>query len=325
MERDMASKFYDFATIGEDQPVTNRHSAITVRAPVLSVYTQTRLYPKTVTVFLDASPSGKHRAVLAAALAQRWDAHVIGVHVVFAGVRLHPSESFAVGERAIQEVIAHQQRLYADAEAVAAQVGAHFQAVCARSNVAREFRRIDGGRPAQEAILNSLHSDLVIVGHPEPRGLPDDMSLERIFLASGVPLLVLPNAWQGETIGNNVLISWNASRQARRAISDAMAFLVGAQAVTMLLVDPSGGRQHGEEAGADIALQLARHDVCLTVERMRSNGSSIAQVILRYAVQSGSDLLVFGAYSHARARELVLGGTTRTLLAQMPVPVFVST
>jgi nucleotide-binding universal stress UspA family protein len=286
---------------------------------------QKRLYPKTLTVFLDASPSGKDRAVHAAALAQRWDAHVIGVHVVFAGVRLDPpSESWAIGERAFQAVIAHEKRLRADAEAVAAHVSEHFQALCTRWNVAGELRRIDGHRPAQEAILNALHSDLVIVGHPEPNGLPDDLTLETILLASGAPLLVLPNAWLGEAIGNNVVIGWNASRKARRAISDAMPFLVDAQAVTTLVVDPSRGRRHGEEPGADIALQLARHGVHLDVERVMSNGCPIAEVILARAVRIGSDLLVFGAYGHSWLRELLLGGTTRTLLAQMPVPVFVS-
>jgi hypothetical protein len=175
---------------------------------------KTRLYPKTLTVFLDASASGKHRAVHAAALAHRWGAHVIGVHVVYAGVRLYPpSDSWAIGERAFQAVIAHEKRLRANAEAVAAHVSKYFQDLCARWNVAGELRRIDSHRPAQEAILNALHSDLAIVGHPEPNGLPDDVTLETILLASGVPLLVLPNAWLGEAIGHNVLIGWNASRR----------------------------------------------------------------------------------------------------------------
>jgi nucleotide-binding universal stress UspA family protein len=287
---------------------------------------QNRLYPKTITVFLDANPSGKHRAVHAVALAQRWDAHVIGVHVVFAGVRLHPpSESWAIGERAFQAVIAHEKRLHENAEALAAEVSGHFHRLCTRSNVAGELRRIDSGQPAREATLNALHSDLVIVGHPKPNGLPDDATLETILLASGVPLLVLPNAWPGVAIGNNVLIGWDASRKARRAIADAMPFLVDAQAVTTLVVDPSRRRRHGDEPGADIALQLARHGAHLHVERVISNGSRIAEVILAHAKQSGSDLLVFGAYGHSRLRELLLGGTTRTLLAQMPVPVLVST
>ena len=191
-----------------------RHRAAPCRVMRSAPSPQKRLYPKTITVFLDASPSGRHRAVYAAALAQRWDAHVIGVHVVFAGVRLDPpAESWAIGERAFQAVIAHEKRLRANAEAVAADVSEYFQDLCTRWNVAGELRRIDSHRPAQEAILNAFHSDLAIVGHPEPNGLPDDVTLETILLASGVPLLVLPNAWLGEAIGNNVLIGWNASRK----------------------------------------------------------------------------------------------------------------
>ena len=94
--------------------------------------------------------------------------------------------------------------------------------------------------------------------------------------------------------------------------------------MTVLVIDPVGRHRHGEEPGADIALHLARHGAHVVVEQVTSNGSPIAQVILGYAKQSGSDLLVVGAYSHARLRELLLGGATRTLLAQMPVPVLIS-
>jgi len=105
---------------------------------------------------------------------------------------------------------------------------------------------------------------------------------------------------------------------------DAMPFLVDSQAVTTLVVDPSRGHRHGKEPGADIARQLARHGVHLNVERVMSNGSSIAEVIFAHAIQGGSDLLVLGAYGHSRLRELLLGGTTQTLLAQMPVPALLS-
>ena len=289
-----------------------------------TAHTAMTLCPKTVTVFLDASPSGKNRAAHAAALAQRWGAHLIGVDVVFCGETMHPSHSFARGEKAVKGVFAEQRRVDVDAEAAAAQLGEYFHALCAGLDVAGEFRPVGRGQPAEEAIVNSLHSDLVVVGHPRPSGLPDDISQERILFASGVPLLIVPNAWRGETIGENVLIGWNASRQARRAVSDAMTLLVAAKTVTVLVIDPAARRRHGEEPGTDLALQLARHGAHVTVEGVTSNGSPIAEVILRYAAQCGSDLLVVGAYSHARARELLLGGATRTLLAQMPVPVLVS-
>jgi hypothetical protein len=101
-------QWFDGQYIGSRRP--GRHDGVHIDANPYSAVTQKRLYPKTLTVFLDGSPSGKHRAVHAAALAQRWDAHVIGVHVVFAGVRLDPPwEAWAIGERAFQAVIAHEK------------------------------------------------------------------------------------------------------------------------------------------------------------------------------------------------------------------------
>ena len=280
--------------------------------------------PKTIAVFLDATPFGEKRASYAAAMAQRWGARLVGVHVAVAGVTSHPSTSFVRGEDAIRRVIACELQRGADADAAAALVGAHFRALCARANVPGEFRPIGRGKTAEEAILSSLHSDLAVVGHPEPNGLPDDIPPERILLASGVPLLIVPNAWRSETIGERILIGWNASREARRAISDAMTFLVPAKSVTVLVIDPVGRHRHGEEPGADIALHLARHGAHVDLDQVTSNGSPIARVILSYAVQSGADLLVVGAYSHARLREIFLGGATRTLLSQMAVPVLIS-
>ncbi len=280
--------------------------------------------PKTVTVFLDPSPSGRRRAAHAVSLAQRWGAHLIGVHVVFAGATLHPSTCYARGHSAIDQVIIDQRDLEAVAEAASVLLGKHFRALCADAHVSAEFRAIRRGHPAEDAILRALSSDLVIVGHPEPHGLPDDTSPERILLASGVPLLIVPNAWDGETIGQRILIGWNATRQARRAVSDAMVFLVAAISVTVLVVDPFGHHLHREVSGAGIARQLARHGAHVRVEQVASGGSPVAQVILSYAQRSASDLLVVGAYSHARLRELVLGGTTRTLLVRMPVPVLIS-
>src|SRR5205814_1741450 len=115
--------------------------------------------PKTVTVFLDASPSGEKRAARAAVLAQRWGAHLVGVHMVFAGVRLHPSMLYARGLVAIERAIDHRQQLDADAEAAAAVLRERFRALCARLDISGEFRPIGRGRPAEEAICNSLHSD----------------------------------------------------------------------------------------------------------------------------------------------------------------------
>jgi nucleotide-binding universal stress UspA family protein len=292
-------------------------------APHSQMHAVTPLHPKTLTVFLDASPAGARRAAHAVALARRWGAHLVGVHIIQSNAPPHPWDCYAVGEKAIGQVIELGRKLHADGEAAAKVLAEQFKALCSKMNVAGEFRVIDEAEPAREAILHSLHSDLVVVGHPEPHGLPDGMAQEGL-LASGAPLLVIPNEWRGDAIGDHVLVAWNASREARRAVSDAMSLLTAAKSVTVLVIDGAERRSHGQEPGVDLALQLARHGVHVDVVGKKSNGSPIAELILAGAAEAGADLLVFGAYSHARSRELVFGGATRTLLERMPLPVFVS-
>ncbi len=281
------------------------------------------LDPKTIAVFLDASPSGQRRAEHAAALAIRWDADVVGVQVI-ANPELPGYMHNARGREAVVQVIDYKRRLEVEAKVAALLEGERFQALCAHLQAHCEFRMIGPGEANQEAILNAFQSDVVVVGHPEPHGLPPHMAPERILLESGVPLLIIPNAWQGETIGERIVIGWNATREARHAVAGAMAFLVAARAVTVLLIDPQEHWGHGRAPGADVAKYLTRHGAPVTVHRVTTHGSSIADALLSYVERQAADLLVLGAYSHARLRELLLGGVTRTLLSRMPVPVLIS-
>lgn len=280
--------------------------------------------PKVITVFLDPSPSGQARAARAAAFAQRWAAHLVGVYVTFKGVVTHPSLAYARSEKAIAGVIAYERRVEEKYEGAAAEVGERFLALCARLNVSAEFRPIQRGRTDEAAIMNSLHSDLLVIGHPEPSGLPDDMSAARILLASGVPVLIIPNDWKGETIGRKIMIGWNASPEARRAVSDAMCLLAAADSVTALVVDPAACKLLGGETGCDIAQHLGRHGLHVDVEQVASHGRPVAEVILERAKQNGADLLVVGVRNPAHFMEVVLGRATRTLLTKIPVPVLAS-
>ena len=95
--------------------------------------------------------------------------------------------------------------------------------------------------------------------------------------------------------------------------------------VTVLVVDPDRGHQsHEQRPGADIALHVARHGAHARVEQVWSRALPIAEVILAHALDNGMDLIVIGAYSHARFVEMVFGGVTRTLLRQTPVPILLS-
>jgi hypothetical protein len=108
------------------------------------------------------------------------------------------------------------------------------------------------------------------------------------------------------------------AREAARAVGDAMPLLVSADLVTVLTIDPREGPDaHGEVPGADIAAHLARHGAKAQVERTVSAGLSVGEVLLSRVADLGADMLVMGAYGHSRARELLLGGATHTVLRSM--------
>jgi nucleotide-binding universal stress UspA family protein len=277
---------------------------------------------KNIGVFIDATPEGEKRIDYAATLAHQCGAHLAGIHVVSAVRPEYRSDYYVIGEKAIRGMFA--QRQAAD-EAATSNVRQRFEAISAQHDLSAEFRVIRRGGPDEEITLSSLHSDLMVIGQRELQQLRGYASPEKLLLSSGSPILVIPSGWKSEPIGNKILVGWNASREARRAVADALPFLVAASSVTLLVVDSEerAGR-HGEEPGADIALYLARHGARVEVEQVLSKGTPVADIILSFARDHGMDLIVIGAYSHARSVEMLFGGVTRTLLKLAPVPLLMS-
>lgn len=277
---------------------------------------------KNISVFLDDTPQGGKVGDYAALLAHRFGAHLIGIHSIVGTPGEYAADSFALGKKAIDSIIARRRAVE---EELALAVGRRFAVLSGKHDISTEFRVIWSGRADEEALLNSLHCDLVILGHPKPHGLPDSWTAERLLIASGVPIIIIPDSWTADSIGGKVLVAWNASREARRAIADAMPILRTAESVTVLVVDSDKTpEKFGEVPGSDIATYLSRHGVCVEVEKVTSGGKPIADVISAQAAEYGADLIVIGAYSHARSAEILFGGVTRALLKHMPMPVLVS-
>ena len=144
-------------------------------------------------------------------------------------------------------------------------------------------------------------------------------------MTSGRPVLAVPYAGDFPVVGERVLVAWNASREAARAVNDALPLLAQAKMVTVLAVNPRFGiRGHGDVPAADIALHLARHGVKAEAAHTASGDIADSQALLSYAADISADLIVAGAYGHSRAREVIFGGMTRTLLREMTVPVLFS-
>jgi nucleotide-binding universal stress UspA family protein len=275
---------------------------------------------RTIAVFFDPSPAGEARADYAVKLAFRHRAHLVGIFVAPFGWDGNPSESFVRGQAAVRDLI---ERHTASELAATKAASQSFATVSTREDISCEFRCIRSGEANEGAALNALHSDLVIVGSPRSGGLPQEWSAESLLLATGVPVLLLPEHWSG-TAAEHIVVAWNASREARRAIKDALPLLAAAQSVTVLLVDSHKNARHGEEPGADVGLYLSRHGVKVTVERIHSNGASVADAILGFAGRHTRDLIVVGAYSHARASQMIFGGVTRALLRDATVPLLIA-
>jgi nucleotide-binding universal stress UspA family protein len=126
-------------------------------------------------------------------------------------------------------------------------------------------------------------------------------------------------------VGENVLVAWNGGREAARAIGDALPLLERAKHLDILAVDDDGEPGVAERlAGARLGTWLRAHGIAAGVERHEVRDIGVGEWLLDRAADLGSDLIVMGGYGHARMRELVLGGVTRTVLRSMTVPVFMA-
>ncbi len=171
------------------------------------------------------------------------------------------------------------------------------------------------GDVGEVASLCARYSDLAVIGQTDPEGPTAGSARdlpERMLLGSGRPALVVPYAGRFDSIGQRVLVAWNGSREATRAVNDALPLLERASRVIVLSVnppDPGSGR--GAPPGADIALHLARHGVRAEASAVTTEDVRVDDMLLSQASDVNADLLVMGAYGHSRLGELVLGGATR--------------
>jgi len=281
---------------------------------------------KDVVVHLDPNPRCAVRLGVAARLARRFDAHLTGVQVIDL-----PSAEFFYGA-AMPLVSGGSERVVDEmrAQAVAGSVAVEtaFRESLRIDGIEGEWRLVEGNVPSTVA-LHARYADVAVLGQVNPYephdGVGRDAVVVTTVMSSGRPVLVVPFAGDFPTLGERVLVAWNASREAARAVNDALPILEKAAMVTVLAVNPRHGiGGHGDVPAADIALHLARHGVRAEASHTVANDIPDGEALLSYAADIGADMIVAGAYGHSRAREMVFGGVTRTLLAEMTVPVFLS-
>lgn len=276
---------------------------------------------KSIFVHWEDSPAGAVRFDLAARLASRYEGHVT---VLCTGIAPEPP-MMMYGGYAVDLVT---QNLDEVRKGTAAQAEAARQRIDA-AGVLGEAREVITTASSIARVIGNMtrFADLILVGQPYGATQEDLLIqvLEGALFDGGVATLVVPNH-ETRSIGETVTLAWNGSREALHAVRGAMGFMQEAKRTEILLIDPDTGLEtdEGPEPGSDIALLLARHGIDVTISRLASAGRPVGEILTNHVVDTGSDLLVMGAYGHSRFREFVLGGATRTVLRAVPVPVLMA-
>jgi nucleotide-binding universal stress UspA family protein len=281
---------------------------------------------KDLLVHLDPHPRCRVRLGIAAVLARRFNASLTGVQAI----DLPSADSFYGADMPLVSggLNRTMDEIRARAMAGAAPVEAEFRERLRIDGLGGSYRLVEGNLPATVA-LHARYADLTVLGQVNPyvphEGVGRDATVATTVMSSGRPILVVPFAGDFASVGDRVLVAWNASREAARAVNDALPILEQASVVTVLAINPRHGvGGHGDVPAADIALHLARHRVRAEAAHTVANDISEGEALLSYAADIGADLIVAGAYGHSRAHEMMFGGVTRTLLGEMTVPVFLS-
>jgi nucleotide-binding universal stress UspA family protein len=272
---------------------------------------------KTILVHIDSDPRCSARVELAIRLALQHDAHLVGLQA------LTPFEPPGYVMAEMGPAIIDAQRQVAVAEIARAETAFTKQSSAAGIRNVEWRTAIDD--PVDAITLHARYADLIVIGQTDTANAahtPPDFP-ERLVLAAGRPVLILPAIGNFSGIGKRILVAWNPSREATRAVTDAIPLLRLADNVHVMAVNPKAG-EHGAVAGADIGLYLARHGVRVEVKTDHGAEIDVGNELLSRAADLDADLIVMGGYGHSRLKEWVLGGATRTILESMTVPVLMS-
>ncbi len=205
-----------------------------------------------------------------------------------------------------------------------------FENATSKAGISAEWREISSSgstKVADTVVKHGFQAELIIVSQDNEE-VDDGVETgfcERIVIESGRPVLLIPKEGQFADVGNHVIAGFNASREAARAIFDALPFLDTSKTTKLVWVDPSDvDGIDGDLPGSEMATTLARRKLNVTAEATSSGGDDAAEVLLKQAGKEGADLIVIGAYGRSRLSEYVFGGVTWTLLKSAPVPVLMS-
>ncbi len=256
---------------------------------------------KTILVVLSGVAGDETRLAAALLLGARFDASIAALHVKPSPVIVTGGMN---GEIPASLIEAQQEQI--DKTAAAIEASAKAQAGRVGSKI---IWRCEEGNEVSVAGVHARYVDLVVAA--------PDVARDLVFVSAS-PVLVVPDGTTPNGL-RHAVIAWNGSREAARAVRDALPLIQVIGSADVLVVDPPT-----QEIGADIARLLASHGIKVEVRERLSNGADVGGLLVDETRAAGADLLVMGAYGHSRLREWVLGGATEEVLESARVPVLLS-
>jgi nucleotide-binding universal stress UspA family protein len=273
---------------------------------------------KDILANLSVTKEGGPAADYAVSVADALQAHLTGVAFVYDPVVPVSGSGYIPAE-----VIESQE---ADNETAAKAAIKNFLVATERTGISADPLTISASFAAagDKFARMARRFDLAIVGQARPEtSTLEEIIGETTLFESGRPVIFVPYIQEGPFKLDNVMVCWDGSRPAARAIGDAMPLLIKSGSVEIVIVTNERGKQD-EIEGADMGQHLARHDVKVDVHRIPGGDIDVADALLSHAADSGTDFIVMGGYGHSRFREFVLGGVTHSIFRSMTVPVLMS-
>ena len=275
---------------------------------------------KNILLHLDHSSGCQNRLEIAFEMAKRFDGQITGLFVVPDYVvpsYVEAQISVDLITDVTEKAIARAKETLSGYEKLADDAGVEMDAHVVEGQVIPILRE------------HTKYADLLMLGQDQPDD-PDNASYglaDALLFEGACACMVVPHSGKLAAPGKRVLLTWNASRESARAMREAMPLLERAETVVVLSSEPDDsevdiarGHPHAEE----LARFLKSHGIESVSSGMADVDMSASEAIIGQAAEMNADMIVMGAYGHARLREIILGGVTRDLLKQAPVPLFLA-
>lgn len=271
---------------------------------------------KTLLAVIQNEREADHLIDDAAALAKRFGAHLIGFHPEFVQMSFAMASGFPDAEFLRDAT----ERSIETSKALAARFAEKMPAT-GLSSAWGTTESLPGDMSAG-ALALARSVDLVVAGQPDPSS--DAPEIDMLLHDAGRPVLVVPRNKKIDPELKRIVVGWNGSKEAARAVFDALPLLKEAEFVEILVIDPQERRPNLQQPGETIAMALGRHGVKAQLTRAAKGPASIEEAIVSHAAAVNADLLVLGAYGHSWLREFLFGGVTRGVLDHAPIATFMS-